>query len=196
MSNTKYAFIDVETTGLDETKNDIVQLVCIITDDTQTELDRFSLKWRPPASTEYSQGALDKTGLTVETIEAYPINYLEAHTQFTDFLAKHVNRYDKNDKLIFVAYNAPFDDKFVRSWFNKAGDSYYGSFFWHPALCVMQMSMFFLRNHRPALKSMRLGYLCESAGLGWDESLAHDAAYDIEQTLKLFTWISTKLEKL
>jgi exonuclease I len=47
----------------------------------------------------------------------------------------------------------------------------------------------FLIDVRGALPNFKLETLCQSAGLGWDPARAHDAQYDITQTIKLYKYL-------
>jgi len=50
----------------------------------------------------------------------------------------------------------------------------------------MQSVAWCLAEIRPTIPNFQLGTLCEAAGLGWDESLAHDALYDVRKTIDIF----------
>jgi len=184
------AFIDVETSGLDYTKHAVYQVACIVVDETGKELGTWSKLFIPPAGTEFSAGAVEINGYDLERIKAETtLDYGQAHAEFTEFLSQFVNRYDKTDKLNFVAYNAPFDSEFVRSWFSSAGDNFFGAYFWNPAMCVMQKAAWAFPEARPKFPNFKLGTLCKLTGLGWEDDEGHDALYDIRKTIELSNFI-------
>jgi DNA polymerase III subunit epsilon len=187
----KLCFVDLETTGLDRKKNDIFQLSAIITDPSgDNVLDKITLSFKPYQLNDYEEAAFEKTGVTLEYLNSLELDSLTARDIFIDFLKKHVDPFNKSDKLQFIAYNAPFDSEFLREWWNKANDPYFGSLFWNPPICVMQAAAWFVRRVRGALFNFKLGTICEAAELGWDDSKAHDAEYDITKTLELYRYLS------
>lgn len=195
--NHKLCFVDLETTGLDRQKNDIFQLATIITDPTgENILDEMTLSFKPFQTKTFQEGALEKTGMTIEYLNSLELDSLSARNLFIDLCKEHVDPYNKKDKMHIVAYNAPFDSDFLREWWKKAEDPYFGSLFWNPPICVMQASAWFVQRVRGALPNFQLGTVCECAGIGWDESNAHDAEYDIKKTHELYRYLSKNISTL
>jgi DNA polymerase-3 subunit epsilon len=192
----KLCFIDVETTGTDRKLHNIFQLSGRIVSNEGEVLDKFNFKFKPFSLEHYEDGALEQTGMTIADLEALPMTANEAFAAFITVLEKHCNRFDKTDKMQFVAYNAGFDNEFVRAFFEKMGDNYFGSWFWNPPICVMQAMALFLIRVRGAIPNFKLATLCKCAELGWDESKAHDADYDIEQTMRLFNYVEENTRAL
>ena len=192
----KYCFIDVETTGLDRKQHNIFQISGAIHDENLNELENFDLRFRPFSLECYEQGALDATGMTLDDLQHLPMSSYEAYKTLIQILSRHCNKYDKKDKLHFVAYNAAFDNDFLREFFAKHDDSYFGSWFWNPSICVMNAAAWFTQRVRGAFPNFKLGTICECAEVGWDEAKAHDAQYDIQQTVALFKYLNTNLSKL
>jgi DNA polymerase III alpha subunit (gram-positive type) len=192
----KYCFIDVETTGLDRKHHNIFQISGAIHDENLNELENFDLRFRPFSLECYEQGALDATGMTLDDLQHLPMSSYEAYKTLIQILSRHCNKYDKKDKLHFVAYNAAFDNDFLREFFAKHDDSYFGSWFWNPSICVMNAAAWFTQRVRGAFPNFKLGTICECAEVGWDEAKAHDAQYDIQQTVALFKYLNINLSKL
>jgi DNA polymerase III alpha subunit (gram-positive type) len=192
----KKCFIDVETTGTDRKLHNIFQIAGIIRDENDVILDEFNFKFKPFSLEHFEEMALTQTNVTIEELENLNMTSTEAYEALIQVLSKHCNRFNKKDKLLFVAYNAKFDDDFIREFFAKHDDKYYGSWFWAPPLCVMQMAMFFLMDHRGAFPNFKLGTLCECAGFKWDDTEAHDALYDIRMTMRLFDYLRANMKTL
>jgi len=196
MKEQKICFIDVETTGVDETRGaEIHQISAIITDiDADKVLGEFTSTFRPfESSGKYDPAALEKCGLTEETLLARPKDCREGFLDFINFLSEFCDRFDKKDKLQFVAYNAKFDDRFVRSWFTKHGDNFFGSWFWNPSICVMQSIAWLLVRDRQKVSGFKLSDMCKLAEVEFNEDDAHDARYDIQKTLELYRAIDSEL---
>jgi len=192
----KSVFLDVETTGTDVENNNIFQICAIVTDEQYEEIDRIDLRFTPLSMEHVMPEALQKTGMSEDTLDNLQLKATDAYRQFVGFLSRHCDKYNKADKLHFVAYNAKFDADFMREFFKKNGDSFFGSWFWNPPICVMQAAAWMTMRVRGALPNFRLETLCKCAELGWDDSLAHDASYDIAQTLALFKYIRSNVPQL
>lgn len=192
----KYFFLDVETTGVDRQKHNIFQIGGILTDPDLNILDQCNITFRPHSLEYVDDGALEKTKMTREALSSLPLSSEEAYASFIGILSRHCNKFDKKDKIHFVAYNASFDVDFMREWFAKNGDTYFGSWFWNPPICIMQSAAWLTQRVRGALPNFQLGTVCQSAGLGWDENAAHDAHYDILKSLELFKYLQDLNAKL
>jgi DNA polymerase-3 subunit epsilon len=181
-------FVDTETTGTDRKLNHLFQISGAIADKNDKVLERFDFKFMPFSLEHVSEEALEKTGMSIAKLCELG-DPRKAYRDFVALLGKYCNKYDKTDKMQMIAYNANFDSEFLREFFTLNNDNYFGSWFWNPAVCVMQSAAMFLINVRGALPNFKLETLCQSAGLGWDEKRAHDAQYDITQTIKLYKYL-------
>jgi DNA polymerase-3 subunit epsilon len=192
----KLFFLDVETTGLDSLHNDIFQISGIVTDPQLNVLEKIDLRFQPLSLEHVQPEALTKTRMTLESLSELSMTSTDAYTAIIECLSRHCDRYDKKDKLHFVAYNAKFDVEFIRVFFQKHGDQFFGSWFWNPPICVMQAAAWMTMRVRGALPNFKLETLCKCAELGWDDSLAHDASYDIAQTLELFRYLRQDIPQI
>lgn len=195
-SGYKYCFIDTETTGTDRLRNHVFQISGRITDPDLNTLEKFNLLFRPYSLEHTESGALEKTRMTVEALGNLEMCASQAYTKFVEMCSRHVHKFDKKDKMHFVAYNASFDVDFMRQFFIINGDSYFGSWFWNPPICVMQSAAWFAQRVRGAFPDFKLGTVCKAADLGWDENLAHDADYDVQKTVELFRYLTEYNPKL
>lgn len=179
------AFIDTETTGLNLKKCGVHQVACMILDHADQFVDEFNLEFKP-SKMGYTEGALAKTRLTIEQVHARPMTHTEAFERFIEKISQHVNRYDRADKLQFIAYNSRFDEEVIRTWFADNGNDFYGAFFWSPSICLQSAAAWFLRDHRMKLENFKLASVCEFAGIEFNEDEAHDALYDIRKSVELY----------
>jgi DNA polymerase-3 subunit epsilon len=177
MKQKKMLYFDVETTGLDPQKHDIIQLSGLIEYDGKV-VDGFNYRIRPQNFEAINQEALDVNGITVDQLKEFP-EAGEIYFNFIKIMETHINRYDKNDKFIPVAYNGKFDMDFLAAFFAKNEDKYLGSWLSWNLIDPMAVARFyFILNDQP-LTNYKLETVCEHFGIPLN---AHDAMNDIVAT--------------
>ena len=186
----KDCWIDLETTGLDETKHGITQIAVII-DIGGVEEEELLLYVKPFPGDLISKDALEKQNVTVEELREYP-SAEEGYNKLIKIFKRYVNPYDKKDKFYFLGYNSPFDNKFLRAWFTKMNDNYFGSWFWNPPLDIMDRSMFYLKNVRFEMEDFQLFTVAEKLGVDLKNLNAHNALDDIRVTKLMYDIIKHK----
>jgi DNA polymerase-3 subunit epsilon len=185
---TKIIYLDTETTGLNARRCGIVQLAAILDIDGQ-EVDSINLHMRPADGLEISDEALAVSGTSREDMAGFP-SEREGHAAFLRWLGKHIDKFAKTDKAFFSGYNSPFDVEFVRAWFDRCGDKYFGSWFWSGTIDVMGAALWALRDRRAALPNFKLGTVADVV-LGsrvaelTAEAGLHNALTDIRITREL-----------
>ena len=174
----KLLFIDLETTGLDPDIHGVIQIAGIIQIDGEVK-EEFDLQCNVHEGVEFDPQALLVTGTTLDEIFSYESPKI-VHTELCKILKKYVNPYKKEDKFFFLAYNSPFDMKFIRSWFKRCGDKYgIGSWCWNPDLDIMRFALKHLMAERPSMPNFKLATVAAQVGLKLDEEALHDALYDV-----------------
>lgn len=183
----KICYIDTETTGLDPEKNGIIQISGMIEIDTKIVGDPFDFKIMPYSGDEIEDRALATSYTKREHLHEpeYQNPALIKHV-FLNILGKHVAKFDKTDKFTFIGYNARFDMDFLREWFLKAGDSYFGSWFWFPPIDIMGLAAQKLMAERHTMANFKQGTVAAKLGIDVDESRLHDSLYDIEIARKIY----------
>ena len=188
----KLFFFDVETTGLDYRKHGIHQLSGCI-DVTGQKVEYFDFRMRPFETDEIEDKALEIAHVTREQIAEYP-SPIEVKKQLQALMEKYVNKYDKTDKFHIVGYNnAFFDNSFLREYWNKTGDKYFGSMFHQNTIDAMVLASEALQDERINLENFKLATVAKYFGVNIDESKLHDARYDIYLTRKVYL---SSLEKI
>jgi DNA polymerase III subunit epsilon len=176
----KILYFDVETTGLDPVKNDIIQLAGMIEIDGELK-EEFEFKVAPlPENIQYvSQEALDTHGYSLDAIRQFtPANII--YRQLTALFDKYIAKYDKSDKFYPAGYNVDFDLKFLREFYLKQNDKYFGSYVnsFHqmdPLNILKFMHAMGLVNY----PDYKLSTIAMAQGIGLQ---AHDAMSDIKAT--------------
>lgn len=176
----KVLYFDVETTGLDAKLNDIIQLSGIIEIDGEIK-ETFNLKMQPFDWTTISSEALNVTGTTDEMLKSYGTPQ-KAFSDFIGLLSTYVDRYDKTDKMYAAGYNVQFDIGFLREFFLKNGDVYFGSWFSGRVIDPLYLCSYFDLMGKFSLPNYKLATVCDHLGI---EIQAHDALSDIQATRNL-----------
>lgn len=174
-------WFDVETSGLDCHKHAMIELAFMIEQDRNIiETGHYLIA--PHAHCSIDGAALRIHGRTEEEIYAF-LNPELAFAQLTKQLQKHVNPYNKFDKLVQAGYNVGFDDGFLRAFWRNCGDRYYGSWFFSARIDVMS---FVAARHAESpfpVSNFKLETLCKHFEIQID---AHQAMSDIEATRQLY----------
>lgn len=189
MANKKIAYIDVETTGLDPKTCAIIQLSGILEINGEIA-ETFDFKIRPNPDQAIYTRALEVTSIKMKDVLGAEYTQFTAYEKFIYMLDGHINKYDPGDKFYFVGYNSQtFDTQFIREFMNAHDNPYYGSYFWHPSIDVMQLVAYAAVGQRNKFVDFKLGTVAKSFGIELDESRLHDALYDVELTREVFKLI-------
>lgn len=183
----KVLYFDVETTGVDPVKNDIVQLSGLIEVDGEV-VHEFNIKCQPRDFKTVEPKALEVTGLTLDVLKSYQ----SADDGFGEFElaiagAKHswaINKYDKNDKFTPAGYNVGFDIQFLDQFFRKYGESYGSGWMqnWRAVDGLAIVRYLEYIGKIPVMPNHKLATMCDYFKIPIQ---AHDALSDIKATREL-----------
>lgn len=191
MNCVKLFFCDVETTGVDPLRHGVTQVAGEIgylrPEGEYDSKTAFNFPVAPFPGDAIEQSALDVQKKTRAEIEASPAP-AEVFRKLKRIAEGHVDKYEPTDKLFFVAYNSPFDNAFMREFWRKNGDRYFGSLFWTPDLCVMRLAAERLRFDRDRFANFKLATVAEALGVmgAFDGASLHDASTDIRLTRDIY----------
>lgn len=189
----KLLYLDLETTGLDSEKNAIIELSGILEIDNKVQ-ESFSIYMKPDLDQIIDQAALDAIKIDRETIDNYSSQTI-GYDRFIKLLEKHVNVFNKEDKLFLIGYNIhAFDVPFLRTFFNRNNNKYFGSYFHHPSIDVMLLVSYFSMSQRKNLPNFKLGTVAKSLGVNVDEERLHMALYDVSITRDIFKLIQANYD--
>lgn len=152
----KVIILDTETTGLNPETDRIHELAGFIRIDRKVK-EVFNLKGKES----------------------------DIYQKFVKILDKHIDKYDKKDKSIMVGYNVNFDSDFIREMFKRNDNKFYGSYFFSPALDILQMAVVYFLN-KPRPENFKLVTICKKLGIKINESKLHTAMYDATITKELY----------
>lgn len=184
----KILWFDTETTGLDAVKNDIIQMAGVLVVNGK-KVDSFNIRCQPFSYETISQEALDTHGITIETMRSYPTPK-EAYRELTGILSKHCDKYNKNDKFYIGGQNSNFDKSFLQYFFLKNDDKFFGSWFYHQTLDLLQLTTILRACGRISADNLKLETIAKLCKV--ELYKAHDALADIEATRACFVTLCDK----
>ena len=189
----KILWIDTETTGLNREKCDIIQIAGIVIVDGE-EKERFNFHCQPINWENIEPTSFEKTGMTLEKLKELPLPQ-EMYLKFKELLDKYIDRYNKDDKFFLAGHNTQFDLDFLRTFFQKMGDNYFGSYFFYKTVDLMALCTILHTAGLINLSSWKLEDIANYLCIEYDNNL-HDAETDVDLTRKCFCKLVTKYIKL
>ena len=190
MKDVKYWFLDVETCGLNPKKNSIIQIASIFTDN-----DRYTREFEafvaPIPGSEVDQKALEINEIKENELWGFA-PAVQVLRDLKSVLKDYLNPYDKKDKFTLVGYNVRFDDDFMREWFARLSDKWYGSWRFFPPIDVMNLAAEYLKEDREELPDFTLKTVAARLGITVEKERLHDALYDVELTRAMYRKLTEK----
>ncbi|MRS03101.1 3'-5' exonuclease [bacterium] len=188
----KILYFDTETTGLDEARNDIIQIAGIVEIDGQ-EMERFEFRIAPrPENEEFiSQEALDIHGFALDDIKSWEKPNV-IHQQLNELFGKYVDKFNKADKFYPAGFNVDFDLRFLRQFYIKCGDKYFGSWFHAFPIDPLPVLRMLHAFGITTFENYKLSTVASEYGI---ELKAHDALSDIEATREIIGIIKDRYLK-
>jgi len=177
----KILYLDVETTGLDPIKHDIVQIAGIVEIDGEIK-EEFDFKCCPVCSKNSDPRALEVHKYTLEEIKNFQ-PYQSVYDALISLFDKYINKYNKADKFIPAGYNIDFDVRFLFEFFKKNGNPYCGAYLDYHKIDPMPVLMMLDLKGTLKLKGFKLTDVCDQLGIQLE--LAHNALSDIRSTREL-----------
>lgn len=182
----KVIFIDTETTGFDDKRQDIIQVAGLVTENRKI-LESFNYVAAPVNWNAISKDALQITGKTVEELRTYPdpkITYTGLKNIFEKYVVKGESRY------IIAGQNVKsFDWRFLASFWNKhkdATDLPFDYYFSQKVIYdLMDLTRPLKKNGLLNVPNIKLGTIMEALGVKPEGNL-HDALTDIIGTCDSF----------
>lgn len=144
-------YIDIETTGLLPWRHGIIEIGAIAIQDNEI-LFEFNEIIKPFENDEIDPKAIELTGIDYSN----GLLPAAAFNKLIKLLDKYVDKFDKLDKMHFIAYYGSFDSNFLRKWFYKCGNSYFGSYFFTPPIDIASIIAYQIMDKRKELKDFKL----------------------------------------
>jgi DNA polymerase III subunit epsilon len=177
----KILYLDSETGGLNHVLNPMLNLACIIEIDGEVKDERLFLSKGFPDQ-HIDPKALEVNGLKISDILKYP-SPEQMHSDFTDWLGLHVDKFDRSDKYFIGGYKVDFDMKFVKELFKRVGDEYLGSWINGRKINPLPILEWLYWRGDLKLPDLKLATVCNYFNIELVQ--AHDAMADIRATREL-----------
>lgn len=188
----KIMWLDTETTGLNKEKCDIIQLAGIIIIDGE-EKERFNFHIQPVNYENIESEALMKTNITIEKLKTFELPQ-EVFQKFKNMLAKYIDKYNKDDKFYLAGHNVQFDLEFLKSFFNKQEDTFFGSWFYYHTIDLMAFANILHTAGLIYFPNKKLETIAQTLKIPVGGEL-HDAMIDIDITRRCFCRLAAKYLK-
>lgn len=180
---TKVLWIDTETTGTDHGRHEIHELAMLMELDGKV-VGELLVHMRPLNWDTVEDEALAVSGKTRDELKGYPEPH-SVYLQVGKFLSQFVDKFDKGDKVYPGGYNVRFDTDFIRAFFERSGDKYWGSWSNHREQDSLPLVRILNRYGLLDLPDLKLGTVCKAYGVPLDEN-AHSALHDVKAARELY----------
>lgn len=169
MRKHNFAFIDIETTGLNLNENEIIEIGCVLTTPELKVIEEFELKIKPE-----NISSADPVALKVN-------HYNEKEWESAYDFKKAMNIFrEKVKDCIMVGHNVAFDAGFLEHTFNKMG--VVNTLHYHK---LDTISMAWAKMHKnPDIEHFSLREMCVHFGI--KNERAHAALPDARATYELY----------
>ncbi|GAB3547551.1 hypothetical protein GCM10027343_26830 [Noviherbaspirillum agri] len=170
----RFIVLDLETTGLDSGKHEIIEIAAIRVNRDSTQHETFQALVKP--TKKIPKRIVDLTGITEEMLEQDGRALQEVMKAFSAFVGD----------LRLVSFNAEFDMGFLNAATAQCGMAPFGN----SVTCALKMA----RRAWPGRKSYRLTDIARDGNL--DLKNSHRALADCERALMVYGAAASKLESI
>jgi DNA polymerase III epsilon subunit-like protein len=173
----KVLYFDTETTGTNVRMHDVWQFAAIAEINRQP-VESVIFEFQPFNWDYVSPEALEIHGRNTEYLRGLQTPR-QGYNQIRKFLEKYIKKFNKKDKFIACGYNIDFDMQFMKAFFEKNGDQFFGSWvqmnsntYWD----VLHLVRLLWRRGFIPTENCKLETICNYFGIPIN---AHDAFSDI-----------------
>jgi len=175
--------MDVETTGRDPNRHEVIQLAIVLADCHLEPVGQFYTNIRPQYPDRMHPEAVATHGITCEDLMGSPDKYQVADDLWDWFQQLSLA---PGKRIVPLCHNSQFDIPFVQA---MLGQEMFYEIFGYPtrdtqAAVVSLMDKAAFHNKKCPFPYARLSECCKVAGVQLDD--AHDALADALATLRLY----------
>lgn len=186
--------IDVETTGLDPSKHEIIQIAVIPVDyrfEPDPDLKPFCITMRPNKIANISDEALRVNGLSRQEILHAPLTQDQGLQMFYDWYGTLGIR--DNKQIMPLGQNYAFDRGFLQEWMGMDNYSHHFHYHFRDSMLAAQFlnDKAFMHGDTIPFPHVGLGQLAKRVGL--EHPNAHSALADALMSLKVYKRMFRKI---
>ena len=175
--------MDTETTGLDPTKNEIIQQAIVYMDDKNRRiLSELNMFIRPDRPEIFHPEAQKTTGINTEDLkDSRFMDKREAMAKLKQWLS-YIPREIDLKSVPLLGSNIQYDIDMVKAFFTELGEDYPFS---HRKLDTTTIGLYMsaVENGYVASKPCGLGFLADKYGIYFKH---HDAYEDVQATIRVY----------
>ncbi|XOV82966.1 MAG: ribonuclease T [bacterium] len=172
--------VDLETGGFDSAVNPVLELACTFLhwqDNTLSVASQSRWHVAPFAGSQVNPASLRITGIDLNDPQRDALDERDALKAFFK-LVRSAMKSQSCHRAIMVAHNASFDQGFINAACERSNLKRNP---FHPFTSLDTASLAAVAYGHTVLSEA-----CQRAGISFDRSLAHSAAYDADRTAQLF----------
>ena len=172
--------LDLETGGFDSGCNPILELACAFVGMESNQLqicEEFCWAVSPFSGAIVEESSLKITGIDLDDPDRIQLEEKAAINSLFKLIRKRIKS-EECTRAILVAHNASFDQGFLHAACDRSGIKRNP---FHPFSTIDTVSLAAIAFGHTVLSES-----CNRAGLEFDQSKAHQAAYDANRTAALF----------
>jgi len=175
-------WFDTETTGLDPKIHGLTELAVLIEDNGKI-IDQVHYSIVPSEGVVVDPKALEIQGKSLDDLrigmpEKLVLDDLKTRLRY------HIDPYNPKQKFVQAGYNVGFDDSFLREFFIRNNDKYYGSWFFNARIDVLSLVAMCQSKRKFTVADFKLSTMCKHFYIPLD---AHHAMDDIKATRELYS---------
>jgi len=183
----KILWLDTETTGLDARRHDVIQIAGILDIDTIAG-EKFNYYVQPFNWDVITEEATSIHGFTRDTLKTFEPPQV-VHQRLIGILEAYINKYDPTDKLFIAGQNPSFDLDFLKGFWEKNDDPYFGSWFNYRKIDLATVSVLFKIKGiiDPTTNGkFSVSLAAVAAAFGLEQKEPHNALDDVRLVRKIF----------
>ena len=181
-----FCIVDTETTGLESSYHEIIELAAIICDRNLKTIATTSFRIAPEHINRAHVRALEINGYDPETWNPE----FKYHYEAFNYLNIFINKYIGDDDFTLVGQNVQFDKKFIVEGYKKARVECLLDI---PTADLIHMAKIWSSIREVKFKSFSLKALSEFTGIVNENP--HAALADVETTLNILRWFVDDFKK-
>jgi len=177
-------YLDVETTGFDTKKNEVIELAFAIEIDGVIHL-KMNLFLKPDRLDAIKQEALSVNRWSIDELKKLPDRQRVCNF-FCETIEQYRNDYNNLNRFKIIEYSNGFDLKFMRTIY--LSNDQFCKHFGKESINVLSLA----KKKLPKIKSHSLKSVARALGINVDDNLIHGAAYDRDILIKIYSKLKLK----